>query len=90
MTSRVNAYYGHPARPEFVEHMITGIGLTERDQQLVRDLRSYDGDTQFFADLANMSSKQYSQVIGNIHRREMDELLRLAQIGFTTELRQKR
>lgn len=82
MTDRVNGYYGHPASPEFVHHMIHEIGLSARDQQLVIDLRENYGDTEFFANLAGMDTKKYSQVIGRVHMREMAELLRLAQIGY--------
>ena len=85
MTSRVNDYYGYPAPPDFVEHMITEIGLSQRDQQLVRDLREHYGDTQFFADLANMNKSQYSQAIGSVHRAEMRELLELAIIGYKSK-----
>ena len=85
MTDRVNRYYATPVDPEFARHMIAEIGLSPRDQELVRRLRTTIGDTQLFADMAGMDRKKYSQVMGNIHRREMDELLRLAQIGYRAE-----
>lgn len=85
MTDRVNRYYATPVDPAFARHMIEGIGLSSRDQELVRRLRTTIGDTQLFADMAGMGKKKYSQVMGNIHRREMDELLRLAQIGYRAE-----
>ena len=82
---RVVNYYQYPVDPEFARHMVEEIGLSERDRELVRQLRTSTGDTTFYADLACMPKKQYCEVMGGIHRREMDELMRLAQIGFRTE-----
>lgn len=82
MVRRVMEHYGHPVKPDFAEYMITKTGLNERDQQLVRDLRKYQGDTQFFADLAGMTLKQYSEAMGRISKRMIDVLLELAQEGY--------
>lgn len=85
MTDRVNRYYTTPVDPSFARHMIEGIGLTSEQQSIVRQMRSTIGNTQYFADMAGMDTKKFSRVLGSIHRREMDELLRLAQIGYKTE-----
>ena len=82
---RVVNYYQAALDPAFVRHMVEGIGLSHRDQELVWQLRRNTGDTAYYADLAGMHKKMYCDVIGNVHRREMDELLRLAQVGFRAE-----
>lgn len=85
MIDRVLSYYQEPVSPAFLRHMIEETGLTERQQQLVRDLREHDGDTSFFADLSGMPIKKYNAVIASVSMRLEKELLRLAQIGFEAE-----
>ena len=81
-SQRVMQYYQYPVSPEFARHMIEDIGLSERDKAIAWALRQKSGDTQFFADEAAMPIKSYNEAVGRIHRREMEELLRLAQIGY--------
>lgn len=85
MIDRVLSYFQEPVSPAFLRHMIEGTGLTERQQQMVKDLREHDGDTAFFADLAGLPVKKYNAVIASVSMRLEKELLRLAQIGFETE-----
>lgn len=85
MCSRVVNYYHICTDPGFVSHMICDTGLSERDQKIVRMLRQSSGNTLFFADTAGMPLKAFNEVLGNIHRRMMDELFRLALIGWRAE-----
>lgn len=82
MTNRVLTYYQTPVDPDFAAHMIDGIGLSARDREIAWDLRRKTGDTQFFADEAEIPLRTYNEAVGNIHRRMMAELIRLAQIGY--------
>lgn len=84
-TLRVVNHYQHPASPGLVRHMIEETGLSERDQELVCQLRRYTGDTTYYADMAGMPKKLYCEVLGNVNRRLMDELFRLAEIGYKAE-----
>ena len=84
-TLRVVNYYQAPLPQPFVRHMIEETGLSERDQDLVRQLRDTTGDTAYYADMAGLPKKLYCEILGNINRREMAELLRLAQIGYEAE-----
>ena len=89
MTDRTVSYYQHPVSPAFARHMIEEIGLSDRDQTIVRNLRQCSGDTTYYADLIGMPLKRYNEAAANIHRREMAELFRLAQIGYEAELRSR-
>lgn len=89
MHNRVVSYYQHPVAPDFARHMIEDIGLSDRDREIVRNLRKQTGDTQFYADLSGLPIKTYNEAAANVHRREMDELLRLAQIGYRLEKRNR-
>ena len=82
---RVVNYYQHAASAAFVRHMIEETGLSERDQEIAWRFRRETGNTQYYADLAGLPLKLFNEVAGNIHRREMDELFRLAQIGYAAE-----
>lgn len=89
MTDRVLRYYQYITDPAFVEHMVTETGLPEDKQKIVRDFRHYTADTEFFADRANMPVKRFNEVSAGIHRRMVDELLRLALIGWRVEQQNK-
>ena len=86
---RVVNYYQHAASPAFARHMIEETGLSERDQEIAWRFRRETGNTAYYADMAGMPLKLFNEVAGNIHRREMDELLRLAQIGYAAEQKAK-
>ena len=79
---RVIQYYKFPVDPDFARHMIDDIGLSDRDRELAWDLRRKCGDTQFYADEADLPIKTYNEATGRIHRRMVEELIRLAQIGY--------
>lgn len=85
MIDRVLSYYQSPVAPRFLKHMIEETGLTEKQQEMVRDLRTHDGDTAFFADLAGLPKKRYCATIAAVSQRLESELLRLAQIGYAAE-----
>ena len=82
---RVVNYYQHTASPGLVRHMIEETGLSERDQELVCQLRHNTGNTEYYADMACMPKKLYCEAIGNVSRRLVDELFRLAEIGYKAE-----
>lgn len=85
MTNRVNHYFQQPASPEFVRHMIEDTGFSAQDKEIVRDLRQYIGDTELHAQTVRLPVKLYNERVGKISVRLMDELFRLAQIGYLTE-----
>lgn len=89
MTDRVLRYYQYITDPEFVEHMITETGLPEDKQAIVRDFRRYSAETEFYADRAGLPIKRFRDISAGIHRRMVDELLRLALIGWRYEKEQK-
>lgn len=78
-------YYQYPAPPAFVHHMLDGVGLSERDRKIAWAFRLSTGDTQFYADLAQLPLKRFSDHAAAIHRTEMAELIRLAIIGYEHE-----
>ena len=86
---RVVNYYQHPCSPAFVHHMIEETGLSARDQEIAWRFRRETGNTAYYADLAGMPLKLFNEVSANINRREMDELFRLAQIGYAAEQKAK-
>lgn len=69
--------------------MIEQTGLNTEQQKMVRDLRRYSGDTQFFADMAGMPLKRYNATMANVNMRLESEILRLAQIGWAAEQNRK-
>ena len=85
MTDRTLHYYQAIVDPKFVEHMITETGLNRDQQRIAWDFRRFSGDTGFYADRAQLPVKRFNAVAAGIHVRMMDELLRLAQIGWKTE-----
>lgn len=85
MCNRVVSYYQMPIDPGFVAHMINDTGLSQRDRDIVWSVRKHTGDTTFYADLAGLPKKMFCSIFGNINRRMMDELFRLALIGWRTE-----
>ena len=89
MCNRVVSYYQACTDPAFAKHMIEEIGLSQRDQKIARNFRTYTGSTQLYADLIGMPMKAFNEACGYIHRRMMDELLRLALIGWRTEMSRK-
>lgn len=89
MCSRVINYYQICTDPEFAHHMIEETGLSERDQEIAWTLRQSRGNTQYYADSVGMPLKTFNEALGNIHRRLMDELFRLALIGWRAEKNRK-
>lgn len=89
MTDRVLRYYQYITDPAFVEHMVTETGLPDDKQQIVRDFRRYSADTEFYAQRAGLPLKRFNEVSAGIHRRMVDELLRLALIGWRAEQQNK-
>lgn len=85
MTDRVVMHYQTPVSKKLENHMLYDTGLTETDRQLVLNLRKHTGDTQFYADLANMNVKRFSERMGKIHVRMVNELIRLSEIGINSE-----
>lgn len=85
MCNRVISYYHQCIDPGFVKHMIDETGLSDRDKSIVRLMREYWADTQFYADSIGMPAKAFNEAVSGIHRRMMDELFRLALIGFRAE-----
>lgn len=89
MTGRALDYYQVITDPDFAKHMITETGLTEKQQEIARSFRDYTAETKYYADLAGMPLKKFNAVSAGIHRRMMDELFRLALIGYRAEQRNK-
>lgn len=89
MTGRALDYYQVITDPDFAEHMISETGLTESQQRIVRSFRTSTKDTQNYADEAGLPLKKFNAVSAGIHRRMMDELFRLALIGYRAEQKSK-
>ena len=85
MIDRVLHYFQVPTAPGFARHMIERSGLNPEQQKLVWDLRNHSGNTQFFADRAQLPIKRYNATIAVICQRLVGELFRLAQIGWQAE-----
>ena len=89
MCPRTINYYQYCTDPEFAKHMIEETGLSERDQKIAWAFRRKSGNTQFYADLAGLPLKAFNAISASIHHRLMDELFRLALIGWRTECAHK-
>ena len=87
MTLRIVSYWQTPVPPGFADHMIKETGLSERDQGLVAALRTSTGDTQYYADRAEMPLRAYNEAVANANRHTMRELIRLAVLGWQYEKR---
>ena len=85
MTDRVLHYYHVITDPAFAKYMIEQTGLSPELQKIAWDFRRYQGSTDFFADRANLPLKRFNATAAGIHIRLMDELLRLALIGWRAE-----
>lgn len=83
--SRINDYWHLPAPDGFVEYLITRTGLSTKDQEIARNYRTHYGDTQFFADLAQLPFKRFCAHSGEMHRRIVSVLIELAIIGWRTK-----
>lgn len=90
MIDRTLHYYQTITDPEFAVHMIEDTGLNAAQQQIAWDFRKYTGDTEFYADRAKLPIKKFNAVAAQIHTRLMDELLRLALIGWRFERNSKK
>lgn len=89
MTDRVLHYYHVITDPAFVRYMIEHTGLSPQLQKIAWDFRKFQGDTKFFADRAGLPEKRFNATAAGIHMRLMDELLRLALIGWRAEQNRK-
>jgi len=89
MTDRVLHYYQTITDPGFAKYMIEETGLNSEQQQIAWSFRRKNGNTQYFADRALLPIKRFNDVAAGIHIRMMDELLRLALIGWRTEQQNK-
>lgn len=85
MTDRVLHYYHVITDPAFAKYMIEQTGLSPELQKIAWDFRRYQGSTDFFAGRANLPLKRFNATAAGIHIRLMDELLRLALIGWRAE-----
>ena len=86
MNGRIVNYWQTPVAPEFARHMIEGIGLSRRDQQIAWRIRNGSiGDTQYYADEFDLPKNRYNEIVANINKREVAELIRLAQLGYQFE-----
>lgn len=89
MIDRTLHYYQTITEPGFAKYMIEKTGLTEKQQNIAWDFRRYSGNTEFFAERAMMPVKRFNAVAAGIHMRMMDELIRLAVIGWKAEQNNK-
>lgn len=89
MTERVLHYYQTITDPAFARHMIEETGLTDDQKKMAWDFRRKTGNTEFFAERAKLPVKRFNAVSAQIHMRMVDELIRLAQIGWKTEKQNK-
>lgn len=85
MTDRVLHYYQSITAPDFARHMIEETGLTKDQQRIAWDFRKFTGSTEFFAERARLPVKRFNAIAAGIHIRMVDELLRLALIGWRVE-----
>ena len=85
MLSRTLHYYQAIVEPGFDKHMIEQTGLNDKQQKIAWDFRKLTGDTDFYAQRADLPVKRFNAVAAEIHVRMVAELLRLAQIGWKTE-----
>lgn len=85
MTDRVLHYYHVITDPAFARYMIEQTGLSPELQRIAWDFRKYQAGTDFFADRAGLPLKRFNATAAGIHIRLMDELLRLALIGWRAE-----
>ena len=85
MTDRVLHYYHVITDPAFARYMIEQTGLSPELQKIAWDFRKFQGNTEFFADRAGLPAKRFNATAAGIHMRLMDELLRLALIGWRAE-----
>lgn len=88
MTDRVVNYYQTPVPPGFAKHMIEETGLNEKQRKMVQAWRNFTGDTDFYAEASGLPLKRYNAIAAKVHIRMVDELLRLAVIGWKTENKQ--
>lgn len=89
MTDRVLEYYQTPVPPDFETHMIEETGLNELQKKIVRSFRTFTGDTSFYASAAGLPLKRFNAISARIHIRMIDELFRLAIIGWRAEQSRK-
>lgn len=85
MIDRVLHYYHSITDPAFAAYMIEQTGLTPDQQKIAWSFRRDLGPTQYFADKARLPVKRFNDVAAGIHMRMMDELIRLALIGWRAE-----
>ena len=89
MIDRTLHYYQAITDPDFAKYMIEETGLSEGQQRIAWDFRRYTGNTEFFAERAALPVKRFNAVAAGIHVRMVDELLRLALIGWRAEQNQR-
>lgn len=85
MIDRTLHYYQAIVEPGFDKHMIEENGFSVDQQKIAWDFRRHTGNTDFFAQRAQLPVKRFNAVAASIHMRMMGELLRLAQIGWRAE-----
>lgn len=85
MNGRVNRYYQHPASSDFVRYMIEDSGLCKLDQRIAWNLRNFSGDTALHAQAVGLPERDFNRRVANIGVHMVDELIRLAQIGYEAE-----
>lgn len=89
MTDRALYYYQAITDPEFARYMIEQTGLSPEMQKIAWDFRRYRESTEFFANRADLPLKLFNAKAARMHMRLMDELLRLALIGWRAEQHRK-
>lgn len=85
MIDRVLHYYQFITDPEFAKYMIEGTGLSPEQQRIAWGFRKISGCTEFFAERAQLPVKRFNAITAQMHMRMMDELIRLALIGWRAE-----
>lgn len=85
-SGRVIRYLKEPAIQPFARHVFEETGLTPEHQEMMWTLRNDPiHETEYYADKAGLTKKQYLDCLRAAFPRVMTEVIRLAEVGYKYE-----
>lgn len=85
MKAFVNEIYMHPLPENFKNHMRNDLGFGEDHKKIIDSMSKHYGDSTFHYQDTMIPKRRYEYLLGIVVSRHMEELLRLAVIGYKYE-----
>lgn len=85
MKAFVNEIYMHPLPENFKKHMRNDLGFGDDHKKIIDSISEHYADSAYHYQATMIPKRRYEYLLGIVVSRHMQELLRLAVIGYEYE-----